>query len=372
MTQVADRPAAPRPTRQQAVVVDADVHPAALASDIAVRLGEPWRTRFERFGHRMPSPPMLYPRVRNAGMRRDAWPQEGVPGSDVDLLRTQLLDEHGIDCGILIPLQSHTFGAVDPEFAHALCRALNEWVREEWLDREPRLRSSLCVPHESPELAAREIEHYASDPRFVQVLLPTGAETTLGRAKYWPLYAAAEAAGLPVAVHTGGIEQHRGDGWPSFYLEQHVWYGNAMADVVTSLVCEGIFERFPDLQVVLVEGGISWAGPLLWAMDDGWSLLRDDVPQLRRPPSEYVREHCWFTTQPIEEPENPRHLVAALEHTGMTDRILFASDYPHWDFDSPATALRDLPKQLRSEILAGNARRLYGLAGSDREATSDD
>lgn len=372
MTQAATRPATDRQARWRAAVVDADVHPAALAKDISVRLDEPWRTRFERFGHRVATPPMIYPRVRNGGFRLDTWPEGGIPGSDLGLVRAQLLDEHGIDCGILIPLQSHTFGAVDPAFSQALCRALNLWIREEWLDREPRLRGSIAVAHESPDMAVREIEHFADDPRFVQVLLPSGGETSLGRAKYWPLYAAAEAAGLPVAIHLGGVEGHRGDGWPSFYLEQHVWYGNAMAATAISLICEGVFERFPGLQVVLVEGGVSWAGPLIWALDAGWSLTREDLPHLPRPPSEYFREHLWFTTQPIEEPEDPRHLVAALEHTGMTDRILYASDYPHWDFDSPATALRDLPKSLRGAVMAGNARRLYRLGdAADRADRAD-
>ena len=74
-------------------------------------------------------------------------------------------------------------------------------------------------------------------------------------------------------------------------------------------------------------------------MDAAWSAMRDDVPHLDRRPSELFREHFWFTTQPIEEPDDPEQLVQALEFTGMTDRIMFASDYPHWDFDSPAMTL---------------------------------
>ncbi|MQA09898.1 MAG: amidohydrolase family protein [Pseudonocardiaceae bacterium] len=363
MTLTASDRAPAKRKNQRTAVIDADIHPHAMPPSISSRLAEPWRTRFERFGTRVPAPPLIYPRVRNGGMRLDAWPQHGAPGSDLGMMRGQLLDEYDLDHGILIPLQSHTYGAEEPEFAQALCRALNEWIREEWLDPEPRLRGSICVPHESPELAAREIRRYANDRRFVQVLLPSGAETGLGRAKYDPLYAAAVDAGLPLAIHLGGIENHHGDGWPSFYLEQHAWYGNMMALMVTNLISEGVFERFPSLQVILVEGGISWAGPLMWAMDDAAELLRDDVPGLRRRPSEYFREHFWFTTQPIEEPDKPEHLVAALEHTGVTDRIMFASDYPHWDFDSPAIALRGLPKRLRDPIMAGNARRLYGLDG---------
>jgi uncharacterized protein len=99
----------------------------------------------------------------------------------------------------------------------------------------------------------------------------------------------------------------------------------------------------------------------MWAMDSGWSMLRDEPPRLERPPSEYFREHFWFTTQPIEEPDDPRHLVQSLEHTGMSDRMLFASDYPHWDFDSPKLALQDLPRELRQRILGVNACGLYGL-----------
>jgi uncharacterized protein len=343
-------------------LVDADIHPAPLPSYVAQRLDEPWRTRFERYGVRVANPPMMYPRVRNAGYRLDAWPEGGFPGSDLGLLRQQLLEEHAIDYGILIPLHGHSYGPEAPEFAAALCHAVNEWVREELLDPEPRLRSSLNIALETPELAVREIERYADDPRFVQVLLPTGAEYPLGNRKYWPVYAAAAEAGLPLVAHTGGLEQHRGAGWPSFYLEEHVWNGNTMAALAMSFVAEGVFQRFEDLQVVLVEAGISWAGPLMWAMDQAWAAMRDDVVHLDRKPSELFREHFWFTTQPIEEPDDPQQLLAALEFTGMTDRIMFASDYPHWDFDSPAMALpRVFPKELRAAILAGNACRLYGF-----------
>ena len=100
----------------------------------------------------------------------------------------------------------------------------------------------------------------------------------------------------------------------------------------------------------------------MWSMDAAWSAMRDDVPHLDRKPSELFREHFWFTTQPIEEPDDPEQLVQALEFTGMTDRIMFASDYPHWDFDSPAMTLpRSVPKELKAKIMAANACRLYGF-----------
>ncbi len=192
-----------------------------------------------------------------------------------------------------------------------------------------------------------------------------GLLTTSGEAEA----EAAAAAGLPVAFHSGGIDHHRGAGWPSFYLEEHVWNGNVMAAAALSLVCEGVFENVPDLQVVFVEGGVTWCGPLMWALDNAWAMLREEVPHLRRRPSEYIREHVWFTTQPIEEPDDPRHVVQALEHMAMGDRVMFATDYPHWDYDAPARALpRAIGAELRAKIFASNACRLYGLPRDARRA----
>ena len=57
--------------------------------------------------------------------------------------------------------------------------------------------------------------------------------------------------------------------------------------------------------------------------------MKDEVPHLKRAPSEYLREHIWVSTQPMEEAEEPEHLIDAMHWIGW-DRILFASDYPPW------------------------------------------
>jgi uncharacterized protein len=343
-------------------LVDTDIHPMMLGPALEARLSEGWWRRYQDFGVRVAAPPAIYPRVRNAGYRTDAWPEGGFPGSDLELVRRQLLDEHDVQYGILNPLQGQVWGAEAPELAAVLCRALNDWIAEEWLDAEPRLLASICVPFEHPDFAVREIERRAGDPRFVQVLLAASTEAPLGNRRYRPIYAAAAEAGLPVAIHTGGIEQHRGAGWPSYYLEEHVWNGNVMTAGTISMVCEGVFEELPALRVVLQETGISWAAATMWALDAAWERLRPELPHLRGAPSGYFRERFWFTTQPIEEPEDPEDLARAFALMGMGDHIMFATDYPHWDFDSPKQALpRSLSKELRADILAGNACRLYGL-----------
>ena len=121
------------------------------------------------------------------------------------------------------------------------------------------------------------------------------------------------------------------------------------------------FERLPGLKVVMVEGGFAWAPPLAWRLDKNWHRMRREVPEVRRPPSEYMREHVWYTTQPIEEPETPRDLLDVIRWIGA-DRLLFSSDYPHWDFDDPRYAFKAKPSpEDVAAIFSGNARRLYGL-----------
>ena len=187
----------------------------------------------------------------------------------------------------------------------------------------------------------------------------------LGRRRYRPIFEAAVRNGLPVGIHFGGGSARNpltASGWPSFYIEDHAAMALAFQSQVVSLVVEGVFERFPTLRVVLIEGGFAWLPSLMWRLDKHWARLADEVPHLTRPPSEYVREHLWVTTQPIEEPPDPRHLLAVFDGMGGTDRIMFSTDYPHWDFDDPDRAIRvKLPPAMRARILGGNALSLYGL-----------
>ena len=349
------------PTGKAVTLVDTDIHPVILPADLGRRLSTRWRLHIERYGRRSPFITDMYPRPRNKGMRADAWPEGGVPGSDLELLQHQLLDEHGIDFGILLALHGAD-GYDHPELVADLNRALNDWLIEDWLDRDDRLRASMCVPHEQPELALAEIERRASDDRFVQLLFPASAMEPLGSRKYWPIYEAAAAHGLPVAIHTGGYYAHRGTGWPSYYLEEHAGYGVIMQLALTSLVCEGTFAAIPDLKIVLTEGGAAWAGPLRWRLDAAWRQLSDENPELERLPSEYIDDHVWFDTQPIEEPDDPAHFLQAIEHARLEDRLMFATDYPHWDFDAPAQTLpRGVSAELREKIFAGTALDLYDL-----------
>ena len=176
------------------------------------------------------------------------------------------------------------------------------------------------------------------------------------------MYEAAAHHGLPVGIHFGGANGWpiTGAGWPSFYFEDHTGMPQAMQTQLISLVCEGVFERFPTLKIVLIEGGLAWLPPLMWRLDRAWQRLHEEVPHLQRPPSDYIRRHCWATTQPMEEPPKPAYFWHMLEQLDMNDRLMFATDYPHWDFDAPDQAFPvKLPSELKQKIMGENARSLY-------------
>jgi predicted TIM-barrel fold metal-dependent hydrolase len=360
-TQVQEREGAEAP--RAITLVDTDIHPTLTWPQLLRRTSDRWRRHLEQFGRRTPIITEFYPRASNGGFRLDSWPEgpDGFPGSDLGLLQRQLLDEYDVDYGILNSLGLLSCHET-PELSAELARVLNDWMWEEWLDPEPRLLGAIVVPYEYPELAVRELERCAVDPRWIQVILPDSAEQPLGSRTYWPIYEAAAAHGLPVALHTAGYWPHLDTGWPSYYLEEHVANAMRMQSQLTNMVCEGVFEAVPELKVVLTESGVAWSTSLAWALDNGWELLRDEVPHLERKPSEVLREHVWFTTQPIEEPDDPTEFTQMLEHGDLSGRLMFATDYPHWDFDSPSQALpRSVSKELRHEILAGTACKLYGL-----------
>ena len=345
--------------------IDCDIH-NYLPSDTTLRkyLSERWCRYLDHFAGRV-FHGLYYPLASQHAARTDAWPPSGLsPGSDLSFMQEQLLNRWDLEHGILLPL----LGAgkqLNLEWGGAMSRAANDWQAAEWLDPEPRLRGSIVVTYEAPDLAVAEIHDRARDKRFVQVEFESRTHEPLGRRKYWPIYEAAAEHGLPIGMHFGaqGGWPITGVGSPSFYIEYHTGQAQSFQDQVISLVTEGVFERFPTLKFVLIEGGFGWLPPVMWRLDRAYARLKEEVPHLRRLPSEYIREHFWLTTQPIEEPHDPADFVVLLDDLGMDDHIMFSTDYPHWDFDAPDAAIpTSLAPERRRKIMSQNARALYRFA----------
>jgi uncharacterized protein len=352
-------------------IADCDIHPrtagsgiGGVSSSLYPYLEKRWIDHFEAFGvtYRQPwEKGSAYPKAQPLASRRDAWPPNGGgPGSDLAFMAAQHLDPNNVALGILNPLGAGQ-GATNPLASAALARATNEWQLAEWTSRDSRLKGSVVVPYEDAALSVAEIERCAGNKDFAQVLLLSRTAEPLGQRRYWPIYEATAAADLVLGVHAfgnGGWPNTAG-GWGSYYVEEMVGHAQAQQALLVSMILEGVFEEFPSLRVVLVEGGIAWAAALAWRMDAQWKKLKQELPHLKRAPSEYMRTNVWFTTQPIEEPEPRSQLAEAFDWIGW-DRVLFATDYPHWDFDDPSHALPiQMTEAQKRAVFRDNAMAVY-------------
>ena len=359
-----------RPGASQMAVADCDIHPVVKSKrDLYPYLSQRWQSYLETYGTTLRQPyedgKPAYPKGQPNAARRDAWPPGGgLPGSDLDFMRQQHLDSNNVQFGIVNLLGPTGQGFANPEFSAAMATANNHWQLHELLEKEPRLKGSIVVPYENPEESAKEINRWADNSLFVQVLLLSRTADPLGQRKYWPIYEAAVRANRPIGIHAFGYGGHpiTGSGWPSYYIEEMTGHAQACQAQLTSLIMEGVFERFPSLKIVMIEAGFAWLPPLAWRLDKVHERLRDETPHLKRRPSEYLRDHVWLTTQPMEEPEPRIHLLDTIEWIGW-DRLLFATDYPHCDFDDPAHALPlKITEEQRRLFFIDNAKTVYGLS----------
>jgi predicted TIM-barrel fold metal-dependent hydrolase len=338
--------------------IDCDIHPALPSVRLLLDHLEPyWREHILRRGLERDSFETLAYPVAAPNTARPDW----TPAADsVATLRAHLLDRAEPQVAICNVIHGAQM-MMSEDLSAALCRAINNWLAREWLDRDPRLRASIVVPIHSPDLAAEEIDRMAADPRFVQVLLLSMAELPLGRRQNWPIYRAAERHGLPVGIHAGSSFRHppSAGGWGSTYLEDYVSYAQGFAGALNSLVVEGVFHRFPSLKAVLIESGVAWLPAALWRLDKTWRGVRAEVPWLTRLPTSIVRDHVRLTAQPFDAPPDPASLERLLDQLGSDHLLLYASDYPHWHHDD-ADALPDgLPADLVRRIAIDNPLATY-------------
>jgi predicted TIM-barrel fold metal-dependent hydrolase len=301
------------------------------------------------------------------GRRMDSKPRFGPAGSDPDLVFQQLFDEASVDLAILIPEMRYT---VDPELNAALAHAFNAWVADTWLgpwNLGNRLYGTISVSMDDPARAVREIEEWAGDPRFKQILISNYSSRPLGFPQYDAVWEAAARHHLPVAMHNtayaagaiGSTPTGRFQHWVDFHSMAFPLMYSAH---LVSWICSGVFDRFPDFKVVFVEGGFLWHRPIVARLARHWPALQREVQAKRDDPFDYVREHVRFTTQPIEETDKPAEAGRLLELADAAHTLMLSSDYPHHDYDEPKRTLpAGVSAETRRRVWCENATALYNL-----------
>ena len=301
-----------------------------------------------------------YPPNAPISARNDWKNADGRAAMDLGALQRDVLDRWKTDIAIINCIYGvHLVFNID--MARVLARALNSWIAREWLDRDPRLRASIVLPLQHVEFAVEEIEFWAHDKRFVQVLVPVMGEAPLGNRRYWPVWAACEKHGLPIGVHAGSAHRHppTSIGWTSWYVEDYSAQSLGFQSQLASLVTEGVFQQFPKLKAVFIESGVTWLPAHMWRLSKFWRGVRNEVPWLDRSPSEIIRDHIRLTAQPFDAPEGLVTIEKICEHLQSDAMLLYASDYPHWQFDGDAVLPEGVSQAMRRKLMVDNPLATY-------------
>lgn len=353
-----------------AQIIDCDVHIHEHPPDLAPYMEQPWRRVLETtpVNERWLDVPGYSPLTALDPLLGDH------PGPPPHLVTTPAglradLDARGVAAALLFTGQWLGIAATQDEpYATAMMRAHNRYLRERWIEPDGGLYAPVMAVPQNPAAAAEEIAAYAGVPGFAAVWLPAGQMFPLwGHRRYDPIMAAAEAAGLPVVVqgHTvvGTLFPYQLQSYDTALAKQALAQPLGAIAILVNMVTTGVFVRFPRLKVIFAEAGVGWLPFIMERLDLQWHDLRAEVPFLDEPPSAAIRRHVWVTTHRLERPADPTALIAGINAIGGPERLLFASDWPHYDADTPeAVAALPLTPAEQRRILGENARVVLKLA----------
>ncbi|MBX9701873.1 MAG: amidohydrolase family protein [Acetobacteraceae bacterium] len=303
----------------------------------------------------------VHGRIPHGAGLREPVEENGIP-RQVQLAR-RAMDALGLDYQVFFP-NGLLFLGMHPvkEMEAELATAYNRWIVEHVLPHEPRMKAMLYLPFNSPEAAERMVKRFLGAPGVVGFLVTSTRYQAVHANEYMGTYAMLEEAGMPIGFHA----HHN---WHNEYTKQLNRFisMHALSFVLSNLVhltnwvINGIPERFPKLKVIWIESGLAWVPFLMQRLDHEYLMRRSEAPLLKRLPSEYMRE-MFYTSQPMEA-QNLKLLEGTFEAINAPTQLVYASDWPHWDFDVPS-AIWDLPfldDTARRNILGYNAARLFNL-----------
>ena len=278
-------------------------------------------------------------------------------------LARRAMNAMGLDCQVVFPTPMLLLGMhPQDDIEVAVGRAYDRWLVERILPQEERIKGLLYLPFNTPRACLDIVKDFGEAPGVIGFTVCATRNKPVHHDSYMRLYSAIEETGKPLAFHSGF---HWGD--PSFLQLIRFISMHAISFVHYSLihlanwVINGLPERFPKLKLIWVESGLAWVPFIMQRLDHEFMMRVCEAPMLKRLPSEYIRE-MYFTTQPLEK-SNLNLLEATFKAINAETQLLFASDWPHWDFDPPnaITSIPFLSEQAKRNILGLNAARVFNL-----------
>jgi uncharacterized protein len=325
-------------------------------------------------GHVSDSPAVLRKYLREEYRNRplmdgEAWDRRlgGTLGKDNDDPHVQLadLDAEGIDVQVIYPTFLLNLSELkETHLAVELARAYNDWLADFCATDPRRLKGVAMVPLQDVEAAVREARRAVTELGHVGLFMPTNVRgQDIGKRQFWPFYEEAERLGVPLGIHGGTLAAQRMHGRFDTFIAVHtVAFPFECMAALVGLVYAGVPETFPSLRIAALEASCGWVPFLLDRMDEEFEKRgAREAPLLKAKPSEYLLNGQFYYAFELEESTLPY----VIERIGA-EKMLWASDYPHWDSEWPNAARTflardDVSEADKRQILGDNPQRFYGL-----------
>lgn len=354
---------------EDTLVVDADVHLSPNQPDNVKALAEKMRSPYDKM--LSPENPWI------SSMTNSGWLKTygGHKDMEVDAvagpepIEDVVMGEYGVDLAIL-----NSFGFPDKsphtEFDLERMRGFNDMMLDRYLDDHDDIYGHVHLSARKPDKAAEEIDRVGSDDSFVGCYFQVGLEYQMycppGDPEWDVMYEAMVDNDLVPTYHISEMNYlpHL-RGLETFMGVHNLCCPWSVEWTLTSLMEHGTFEKFPELDFVFLEGGLGWIPFMMARLNREVAQFRHEVPLLEKTAEEYIRDQCYFGTQPIGEFNDPQHTINMLETIG-SECLMYTTDYPHHDFDHPNTIDKFLKRAFddegREQVLHGNALDVYDIS----------
>lgn len=328
--------------------------------------------------------PMGLAGLGNAGMHRNQefgnalrYPDDLNPGGWDAKERLAVMDAEGIDLAVLYCGLGQSLGGFDDvDLAVASHQVWNDWIAD-WSRADPdRLIGTAVIPPHDPQAAAREVERAGGMGLVAGVIRPNPVHgVPLWSRHFDPMYEALAGTGLPLGLHGAGLFDVDG---VSKRMVDLMAMGTHHALILfmdqyltlAGLVYGGVFERHPELQVLVLECGGGWIAHWMDRFDEfleayDWAL----TAPLSLTPSEYFRRNCVISFDPGER------TMGAMADLAGEDNLIWASDFPHSDAKFPGVVdelmerVEDLTAARQRKIVGANAARVYRIEDKYEQRT---
>lgn len=296
--------------------------------------------------------------------RKLTW-DDVLPASFEPHERIKVMDSEGIDVSILYGSLGLTYSAREPAIAAAACRAYNNWAADFCRPYPNRLYSVAPVPLIDVDAAITEMRRVVKDHGAKSVTIRPNPYNNrhLSDPAYEPFWAEAQELDCTIAVHsavsgdlpTAGFERYQ-----DFFRRMMIAHPFEQMMGAMDLISGGVLERYPRLRFAVLEAGGAWVPYWLNRMDEFFEKIDHGMP-MKLKPSEYFMRQFFVSCEPEDV------VLKMVEHLGLQDIIMWASDFPHFDCEFPGVVeelkehTEHLSEETRRKIEGDNAARCYGL-----------